>query len=447
MHGIRIERSFEKADIETIRRDVEMLPREPLGASGDQPDTLDDETPDSDIDFEGTEATRTAWGFIELNGDVGFNQYDESEHRAITAGGLRKALQRARSGGLQHVVLKLNTRGGFVYEARQIAEAIREFDDDLVVHTYVERAISAGIWIVFSSDHIWVDTSAIGGAALSFSRNSITGEPLVDAKNNSSISAEVSAIADRKGHASIIARTMIEPERQLWVTDDGALVTQDPFDETAEALDVSAEAVLTLTRRQMVRVGLARELGLLEDIGERLDIEGWAARGADLTPTLIRENRRYVRVDQDACEIYASINDLKALADRALPELGRQAERARKIHPSNYRYGYDRATGEFTPAARQQWQRRTDAAIAAWRAILDSIDDFGDQVRNAEEDFRRANRLLDQQYNHDRHAQLLDQADAVVAHLRRANKNTRPLKAEASRMIRDLETNRHRNAI
>ncbi|MFG0314243.1 MAG: hypothetical protein ACF8LL_08670, partial [Phycisphaerales bacterium] len=167
------------------------------------------------------------------------------------ATGLKNALLQARRRGVSHIVFTIDSPGGFLYDAIQSLEVLKEFDDEFEYHAMVEEgAISAASIYVAASDHIWVRPGARVGGAVAYSNDTTSGAAEVDAKLNSIWAADIASRAQTKGHPPEVFRAMVEPAAELWVDAEGNTFTSRPSSNGAQQLD-NASSILTIRADQM----------------------------------------------------------------------------------------------------------------------------------------------------------------------------------------------------
>ncbi|MBL4591238.1 MAG: hypothetical protein JKY96_04695, partial [Phycisphaerales bacterium] len=211
-------------------------------------------------------ADRTHFAVVPIVGGIG------SE---VNAYGLRKALTNAKRKRIEHIVFTIDSPGGYVYQAVEMMEILKEFDESFIYHAVIEEgAISAASIFVACSDNIFVRPGSRLGGAVAFSDDQTTGHATVDAKMNSIWASEVASRAEAKGYPGEVFRAMAVLEVQLFQAVDGSISTLNSAG--AEQID-SASTILTIRAAQMVKAGMAKELtGELSHIGEMLGIGNFA---------------------------------------------------------------------------------------------------------------------------------------------------------------------------
>jgi membrane-bound serine protease (ClpP class) len=142
-----------------------------------------------------------------------------------------RSLREARRQNARAVVLDLDTPGGRVDAAEQIADAVR--DAGLPVYAFVDRrAFSAGAMIALAADSIFMRPGSVIGAATPVSGE--TGEKLPE-KYVSAMRAEFRALAEEHGIDPRIAEAMVDENVEIpGVKPRGQLLTLS----TSEAVNL-----------------------------------------------------------------------------------------------------------------------------------------------------------------------------------------------------------------
>ncbi|MGN7940755.1 NfeD family protein [Metabacillus sp. 22489] len=158
---------------------------------------------------------------IKLEGTVekGLSQY------------IKKAISEAKSNNVSQIVLEIDTLGGEVEAALEIADSLRA--SDIPITAFInKRAISAGAYIALNADDIYMAPgSKIGSAAI------ITGDGnAADDKSQSLWLAEMKEAAEHNGRDPKFALAMVDKEIDLpeYGAAKGDLLTL----ETKQAKDV-----------------------------------------------------------------------------------------------------------------------------------------------------------------------------------------------------------------
>ncbi len=148
---------------------------------------------------------------------------------------IARSIREAERQNARAVILVLDTPGGRVDAAEQIADAVRE--TRLPVYAFVDRrAFSAGALIALSADSIFMRPGSVIGAATPVSGQ--TGEKLPE-KYVSAMRAEFRALAEEQGIDPRLAEGMV--------------------DENIEIEGVKPRGqLLTLSTSEAVRLGVAR---------------------------------------------------------------------------------------------------------------------------------------------------------------------------------------------
>jgi hypothetical protein len=313
----------------------------------------------------------------------------------VTAHGLRTALLQTRGRGIKHVVFTVDSPGGYVFEAVQILEALKEFDADLTYHCVIENgAISAASVFAAGADSIYVRPGARLGGAVAYTSDNSTGATEVDAKFNSIWSAEVASRAESKGHNGDAFRAMIVVASELWQSDaDGSFSARSRGGQDTQIDGPST--VLTISAAQMVKGGMARMVETpIEDMGSLTGVEDWTelkSIGHRAMMTAARERA-----------------ELKRRFDAALEDFQRAGEQYDLNHPSKVQYTIERsATGLLTMESRslREWQARTDATVRACNTMLASLKELA-TINTRAEKTGAQHLLIPAKLGHDRYVEI-----------------------------------------
>jgi len=284
----------------------------------------------------------------------------------VTAAGLRDALEQARARGIRHVVFTIDSPGGDAAEMHAVAQALADFDDDFSYHALIVRqAFSAAVFLLACSDTIHVQRGSASGAAVGYVRDATTGQVEVDAKFNAALAAQLAAAAERRGHAPLLFRAMVQRDLSVfaWTDDAGEphLAAEPPVPSPPGLRQIdSPERVLSMTGDEMVALGFAR--GFAEDaagIGPALGIEPWRSAG-DFA------RRATEHAASERARFLADFQAAAAALDAAL-------SRARAADPRRQTVSYSRYTGLLTPRGQAQWRRFVDVALAAWSDVAPAL--------------------------------------------------------------------------
>ncbi len=305
----------------------------------------------------------------------------------ILPGGVSDALDFASRRQIEHIVFRIDSPGGAIWAAEEIAEIMKNRDDEFVYHAVVQSAISASIWVVFSCDDIHIAPEGTIGAAVVFLLDRTTGEIDVDKKMNSALAASVAAICERKGHEPALARAMMLPEAELWAYRDelGRMRLSGAHIDEAVASDIeevdSAETILTLTAQEALRYGVASAVGKesVADVGASLALAGWRKIGNFGEAAMRKARDRQQDLDGDATDLRKEvplllmrINDNKSLAEFK--------------DPLRYSYDYNYRTNILSQHAQRVWRQRTDECHSYWDKVqrhakeLQRVLEMGERV-------------------------------------------------------------------
>ena len=321
--------------------------------------------------------------FIEIPIVGKFNLPGGRDEPWILPSGIERTLAYAADHGIKHVVLRIDSPGGRVDAAQEIVALMEKYSDRLQYHAVIERAISAAIWVVFASDTIYMKPDSVIGGAVPYTVDKAANIS-VEEKMNSILAAELAAVAEKKGHSTVLLRAMISLGAAVYVWTDEEDRTQiastlpaEPGVGDVRALDTE-NTILTLTEGEAVRIGLARLAPATpEQLGQSLGISTWR-RANYYGELLIRYNQ--------TIPITGPITGDR----RGSSRLGRAMVDIYAQDPEAFVYAYDARTGQLTETARKEWLRRVKKARKAWRELRRARIWFIRQLRK-----RRPNVLID----------------------------------------------------
>ncbi|MBO6740148.1 MAG: hypothetical protein JJ916_09835 [Phycisphaerales bacterium] len=291
------------------------------------------------------------------------------------ATGLKNALLQARRRGVSHIVFTIDSPGGFLYDAIQALEVLKEFDDEFEYHAMVEEgAISAASIYVAASDHIWVRPGARVGGAVAYSNDTTSGAAEVDAKLNSIWAADIASRAQTKGHPPEVFRAMVEPAAELWVDAEGNTFTSRPSSNGAQQLD-NATSILTIRADQMIAIGMAEEFDAdIDKLGDVLGLETWV----EVKTLGIRAMKKAGGEREELSERYAE-------AMKVYIETLKDYERDHPASFDDYRYYTDLRGGEYADGPSfQKWRERTDRTIRHCDVLLEALARMASVNKRAE---------------------------------------------------------------
>ncbi len=221
--------------------------------------------------------------------------------------GLRKALTTAIKRKIDHIVFRIDSPGGYIYDAVQTLEVLKEFDEQLHYHALVVGgAISAASVYVASADDIFVHSDARVGGAVAYTKENTSGAAQVDEKFNSIWAAELAARAESKGYPGEIFRAMAVQNAQVWINDDGS-VSSLRKNVKSEQIDTPS-TILTIRASQMIQVNMATEFsGRASGLGPLLEIENWSEAkgvGEKIMRTAARDRVRASKKIKAALIVY-----------------------------------------------------------------------------------------------------------------------------------------------
>lgn len=319
--------------------------------------------------------------YAELTIDGPIGEGERSNPRYVA-----RALSWVKAAGIRDVVIRIDTPGGEVAAAKAMQKCILDHQPDIRFHARITNCISAGIWLAFACDDIWMEDSAAFGGAVAFSQSSSTGAIEVDAKINSILSAEIAAVAKSHGHSPEAVAAMTVMNAQLWLIPGSnvkpALSASAPSngsDPSARCLD-TPETVLTATTSVAVDAGIARLWS------EAIPLqEGWGT--ANSFPLAMREIDRVFKDKSPRGEFLATgpADDLHSIvielgqANVAKPRRGEiqgsKWPKIRRLIESAYAndpLGTPVATGP-SQSRLDAFRKRRKLVEANWKELVTSI--------------------------------------------------------------------------
>lgn len=369
-------------------------------------------------------ADSTLYTLIPIHGTIG---------EEAVAAGVENALESARRSKIRYVVFDIDTPGGLVSHADEMAKAIAQhrektkgWKEPVQIYAYVRRAISAGIWVMFSCDRVfWADGATAGGAVM-FRQDQTTGAAEVDAKMNSIVAAELAAVAQGLGHPQEVVRAMMLPASSLyvWTDDTGARRTSDSMPDRGAGSDVheldGPETVLTLTTADAMDIGLGTMApGGPESLGQMLELAGWKPAGkggaAAMKQAARSQQAKEDKAERDAERAEELRTKALSMNENTLKPL---IERANQADP--YQGSYETVNGYFTGESQAEWARRTSNALKLWAKVLDVIRDLDKMDR---EHLKITGASI---FNRESGRMVGSKVDEIMARLRSEANKTRP---------------------
>ncbi len=381
LHNIPATQTFRRSEIEKIEYkplpDGFWDPPRRDGGPGDEPNKDPGEPSNADEDGSGRDGTRSRvrrraqrssdpedmYVVVPIEGGIG------SE---VTSDGLRKALAQAKGRKAGHIVFVVDSPGGYVYEAVNFLEALKEFDEDFVYHCVIDAgAISAASVFAAGSDHIYVRPDARLGGAVAYNSDNSSGAAEVDAKFNSIWSVNIASRADSKGHQGDVFRAMVVLEAELWQGADGVLsASQIPGGTKIDG----ADTILTIRASQMVSGGMATAFeGEIAELGALVGREKWTeVPGIGIRAMTFAARER---------------KDMQRRFDTAVAEYNRESEVLGNEHPNNFQYRvvrYSNGVYRLDPRSMREWVARSDRAIRACERMLKYLKELANINTRAE---------------------------------------------------------------
>jgi len=284
----------------------------------------------------------------------------------VTSDGLRKALAQSKGRGVGNIVFVVDSPGGYVYEAVNILDLLKEFDEFFEYHCVIqEGAISAASVFAAGSDQIYVRPDARLGGAVAYSKENSSGAAEVDAKFNSIWSANIASRADSKGHAGDIFRAMVVLEAELWQGEDGSL---SPNRSPGATQIDGPKTILTIRASQMVDAGMATAFeGELSELGEVLGRPEWSeVPGIGIRAMTFAGRTRL---------------DMERRFEKSLTTLGNATDTFAAEDPRQFTYRVLRSTNgtyRLDATSMREWTTRTDRAISACKVMLKCLKELAE---------------------------------------------------------------------
>lgn len=234
--GVAMHSTFKRSQIASVIKDTKRKPTSIV--------TTDPKDQESKGDFL----------IVPLKGEFGTDIYPI---------GLANAMDWAIKNGVPRIVLVIDSPGGQVWAADLMAKMMRDRDSKLKFTMVIDRAISASIWPAFHSDELFVSPTATFGGAVVFVVHD-TGDAAVDQKMNSILAADLTAVAQRKGHSSALVRAMMLPGTRLWAVQQPGgrwdLRESQPTSADVVSKELFVGGIATLTSTECVTYSVARAI-------------------------------------------------------------------------------------------------------------------------------------------------------------------------------------------
>lgn len=183
---------------------------------------------------------------------------------------LKRTIEEAEEAGANHLIFEIDTPGGRVDSATQIAKLLQSIELPTTAYI-VNEALSAGSYIALNLDEIYMQPNATMGASAVITSDG----NMADEKAQSAWTAMMKSAAEAKGRDPIYAIAMADPTVDL--PEYGA----------------GKGKLLTLTPSEAVEVGYSE--GIVQDRTELLHTLG--LKGSEVVepePTLAEEVARFV---------------------------------------------------------------------------------------------------------------------------------------------------------
>ncbi|MDT8288012.1 MAG: hypothetical protein RQ748_12955, partial [Elusimicrobiales bacterium] len=207
---------------------------------------------------------------------------------------IRRGIQEAKSAGAETIVFRINTFGGRVDSALQIASLIgaeRELETVAFIPAAAESlgvSWSAGALISFACSSIYMSPGTSIGAAAPVYQTS-EGMEMAPEKSVSAVRTQLAALAEKNGYPVSVALAMVDDDvvlREVEVDGELRLLTDDEYQalkRRAENDGLSIEEgrvlsdkdkLLTLTAGQMESYGISSgSVATIEELAVLLGFE------------------------------------------------------------------------------------------------------------------------------------------------------------------------------
>src|SRR6056297_969386 len=202
---------------------------------------------------------------------------------------LRRSIDKAREADVSHIIFSINTFGGRVDSALQIATLIGSLNE---LHTVayipaepesVGVSWSAGALISFASNSIFMAPGTSVGAAAPVYQTSEGMQPAGE-KTVSAVRTQMAALAEKNGYPPEVALAMVDQDIELqaikdedqgyrFIANNSKDDTQGDGEQSAAITLSSSGKLLTLTAGEMERYGISS--GTVESLNvlqERLEL-------------------------------------------------------------------------------------------------------------------------------------------------------------------------------
>ncbi len=207
---------------------------------------------------------------------------------------VQRAVERAQREEVAHLVVEIDTFGGRVDSALQIASSLGSATVPTAAWVAsrpegTSVSWSAGALIALATNRIYMSPGTSIGAAAPVIQAPGAESTAADEKTVSAIRGQIAALAERNGHSTVIARAMVDPSLEAHlVSVDGEerIVDRDELGSLhrrAEAGDIQLEelrtiseegALLTLTAGEMDSLGIsAGSPSNVNELAELLGVE------------------------------------------------------------------------------------------------------------------------------------------------------------------------------
>ncbi|MBM3845063.1 MAG: hypothetical protein FJ405_02095 [Verrucomicrobia bacterium] len=206
---------------------------------------------------------------------------------------VRRGVKEAIEKGADLLVVDMDTNGGRVDKTQEIIEVLSQFPGSTA--TFVnKKAFSAGAFIAFGTQKIYMSPEAVIGAAAPILAAPGGGatemNETLEAKMNSAVAAMVRASAEKNGHNVDVADSMVRRTKEL-------LIDGETLNQQGEILTLTSRAASKSygnPPKPLLSAGTHSSLdALLESLGRgasprmQIELTGWERVGAFLSSQIV----------------------------------------------------------------------------------------------------------------------------------------------------------------
>lgn len=294
---------------------------------------------------------------------------------------VQDVIDQAKRNSVRHILISLDSPGGYVYAAEDMANRIREAPKDIEFTCVIRNAISAAIWIVIECDHVFFEAGGATGAAVAYSVSSNSGSAEVDAKYNAAVAARLEATAERtKVWPPSVVRAMVVQTAELWVTQGPSkgqvVLSPNLIQPNSHKVDDN-ESVLALSTANALEWGLGR---------------AWETRSTFTTDWKLHSKMGEVAV-RKAAKRLKDIENGEAAAKRLPALIAQVTDNPHPSHFDDYRYvtrtywtgSYWAQSTSMSDVSTQMWRERQSRFCESRRELLFVAHEAFDRLKKHDE--------------------------------------------------------------